>query len=213
MRSYIKIISLSFVFVSLFAACGGENDVDIDKIRKPQINLNPVGPAKPIGSPGKFNITTKNQGCKKGRGEKDGCVRFGPNQSGYIIFAINGNSAGKTCAEHAARVISKIQLTTTDASPDKQLSDKGDFEPTSYPLDRMFRDDGFPEVDITTGVVYEATYANPGISRVEIKNLNTSSVDDPQGVDYWYQVTVEKCTNNPNKYWVSDPRGENDGMD
>lgn len=210
MSSYIKLISLSIVIISLFTACGNDNNVETHSTKNAKINLNPTGPGGPIDNPGGFNINTPNNGCTKGSGQKLGCVRFASGQSGTIIFAINGNSAGKTCAQNAARVITKIQLTATDANPGSQPSSKGDFAAGSYPMLPMFKTDGFPELDITTGVVWAADADNPAISRIVVQNLNTSSNPDPAGVDFWYQVTVKNCSSD--RYWVSDPRGENEGM-
>jgi len=212
MRSFIKIMTSCFVIAVFVTACGGEIDAGAGSVIDPKIDLNPVGPAGSANKPGKFKITTPNMGCKRGKGERLGCVRFGPGQSGHIIFAINGNAAARTCEEHAARVISKIQISATDENPGEEPSDKGDFEDSSYPLDEKFKTHGFPDIDINTGIVWEAGDDNPAASRVKIENRNSSDVDDPRGVDFWYQVTVEKCSESSNRYWVTDPRGENDGM-
>ena len=203
-------VSLSVVIICLFVACEKESDAEFNKIIHPKIDLNPTGPGGPLNNPGSFNINTPNNGCKKGSGQKLGCVRFAAGQSGTIIFAINGNAEGKTCAQNDARVITKIKLSATDSNPGPQPSDKGDFSADSYPMPAMFETDGFPELDITTGVVWEANDDHSAISRVAIQNLNTSSNPDPQGVNFWYEVTVKKCSSDT--YWVTDPRGENDGM-
>ena len=215
MHSYIKIISLSFLIIGLTTACKRASDVEPRDVKHPRIDLNPLGTAGPIGSPGEFNITTVNQGCTKGSGDQLGCVHFGPNQSGTIVFATNGNSPAKVCGQPGAvRVISKIQISATDANPGTPPSDKGNFQviAPNYPLHQMFQDHGFTDIDLATGVVWEATNSNHATSRVEVKNLNSSANPNPQGVDFWYQVTVEECSTDPDRYWISDPRGENDGM-
>ena len=198
------------MIICLVTACGNEDTASLSNVKDAVIDLNPTGPGGPIDNPDGFNVNTPNNGCIKGSGDKLGCVRFAPGQSGSISFAINGNSTGRTCEQNAARVITKVQLTATDANPGTQPSDKGDFTVASYPMPTMFQTDAFPELDITTGVVWAADADNPAISRIEIQNLNTSTNPDPQGENFWYQVTVKRCSSN--KYWVTDPRGENDGM-
>lgn len=215
MRSYVKIFFLSLVIIGLTTACKKVGDIEPDNVKNVRIDLNPTSQAGPIGNPTRFEITSPTgQGCKQGSGNNLGCFRYLESQSGDIVFAINGNAPARTCAQHAVRVISKIQISATDADPGTLPSDKGDFtvSPANYPLPGIFQTHGFPAINLNNGVVWEATSTNPATSRVEIENLNSSANTNPQGVIFWYQVSIEKCSDDPNRYWISDPRGENEGM-
>jgi len=212
MRKHLSTIVVGLLILVVTAACA-PGKVALSRVEKNAvIDLNPTGPSGPITNPGTFNINTPNNGCVRGSGQRNGCVRFTANEDGTIIFALNGNSPPRTCDQNASRVISKIQFTATDAEgdPDSQPSAKGDFGSSSYPLAEEFKTEGFPALNVDTGIVYEGTDNNPAKNKVVIENKNASKVTNPVGRIIWYQVTVKKCS--ADAYWVTDPRIENDGM-
>ena len=211
MRLYIKLVTFSLLILAVSAACVSKQVATVKVNKAAVIDLNPTGPAGPITNPGIFNINTPNNGCVRGSGPRKGCVRFTANEDGTITFALNGSAPAKSCDQHAMRVITKIELTATDASPGSQPSPKGDFSSSSYPMAAMFKTYGFPALNVNTGVVYAETATQAGVSKVVVENKNTSINPAPGGVIIWYKVTVKKCSDG--KFWVTDPRAENDGME
>lgn len=170
------------------------------------ITLTPTGPGGTATIPGNVNLPG-NQGCTRGAGAKPGCVRFGLNTIGTITFALAGQPAAQTCADAGVnRVITKVQLTDVDAGAGP--SDKGNFNAASYPLPATMRDQGFPQLTISDGMVYEPASAADGVTRVTIINLNQNAAAAGV-VDYWYKVTITHCTNGG--IWETDPRMENEG--
>jgi hypothetical protein len=212
MYQLLKIVTFTLLTLVVLTACKPKVGA-MTKVPNPaDIDLNPIGQPGPIGDPGKFSVHTPNRGCVRGSVNGNGCVRFKANENGTIIFALNGQAHAKTCADSAVRVISEIKLTTTDATPGPQPSDKGDFtSPTSYPLAAKYQTYGFPNLKIATGEVFPGISAETAKNRVVITNLNTTNLPGPPpGRNIWYQVTVKRCSDN--LYWVTDPRFENDGM-
>ena len=76
MHSILKLLVFGSILLIILSSCqrGAYVDVTRDK-KKADIDLNPTGPAGPINSPGSFNIHTPNNGCIKGSGNRDGCIR------------------------------------------------------------------------------------------------------------------------------------------
>ena len=184
------------------------------RVDKPAyVNLNPTGQGGLKDSPTEFKVLTSNRGCIKGSGEKKGCVRFTDNEYGKITFGLKGQGAPVvTCAgaNDPTKVITKIELSAIGDTSGPQPSSKGNFKSSSYPMAKKYRDEGFPALDIDTGVVYEETVDNLRKDKVAITNINFSNVPHPKGLNIWYRVTVKEC--GKDEYWVTDPRVENDGM-
>lgn len=134
----------------------------------------------------------------------EGCMKFAEDKVGLIRFYLPGSKKQERECPGARKVITKIELSTT---PDAAFpeGDKGDF---AGGVDPWLKQDAFPLVDQATGVIYDETTAT-GKSRVWLVNQN--SHDSSLGTrPFWYQVTVTSC--NGTQKWVTDPRGENTGL-
>jgi hypothetical protein len=136
----------------------------------------------------------------------EGCMNFDVNTTGVITFYLPGPQSQMTCDDPAVnKVITKIELT------DKPLqgnptSPKGDF--TGGLAGDWLKTFAFPQVDKSTGVLYLADIAT-GLARITLVNMNSH----PAGLgekSFWYQVTVTSCDGK--NYWVTDPRGDNKGL-
>ena len=159
---------------------------------------------------GEIIATVIDGDCKKGKGDKKGCVRFEKNHIGLITFATHQKA--QSCSDNSNRwVISKIELTDIGlVYTDGKVSDKGVFE--DNPNLPGWLEDAFPQLVKSTGVLYEASTELDGVTQVTSLNLNNN--DATLGVkDIWYRVTIAKCGTNPVEVMVTDPRFENDGSD
>jgi hypothetical protein len=151
---------------------------------------------------------TKSNKCKQGK-EHPGCLVFEEDKIGLVRFYLKGSNKHKAnkCPPdgNASEVITKIQLTATGTGGDPQAV-KGDF--AVFPLPPWVENDAFPTVNLNTGIVYEATLAD---ARTQAWLINMNSHDAGTIKSFWYQVTATDCANLANT-WVTDPRGDNEGL-
>ena len=177
-----------------------------------EVKFVPTGPGGAAGTPGPMLVDTDSQDCKANRNPHKGCIDFGKNKLGFMVFSIKGIPKGKKCADAGTnRVITKIELTATGDGGSNTAA-KGDFSGTSAlnPLPDWVMDDAFPKVKLDTGIVYSEADVNDGVTHVEVFNLNHNKFSD--GIkSVWYRVTVTHCTDPVNKNWRSDPRVDNEG--
>ncbi len=215
MRSIIGFLSISLAVLLSLTACQPDETGVVKKNKKVFVELNTHGVQPgPEDAPGIIFVDTPGNKCKKGTAKK-GCIFFAADEDGSITFTIKGEPGEKSCSSPSVkRVISKIELTDTDKTPGPEPTDKGDFsiDRSVHPLPAQYRDDGFPQLDLDTGIVFkESNQSAVGSTRVKLENLNKSDVPDPEGVNIWYKVTLATC-DTPREYWVTDPRIENGGM-
>jgi len=159
---------------------------------------------------GEIIVTVTDGDCKKGKGDKKGCIRFATNHIGLITFATDKKA--QTCSDGYKKwVITKIELTDKGlVYTDGKVSEKGVFEDNPSLPDWL--EDAFPQLVKSTGVLYEASAELDGVTQVTSLNLNNN--DTTLGVkDIWYRVSVAKCGTNPVEFMVTDPRFENDGSE
>jgi hypothetical protein len=169
------------------------------------IKLVPIG-----GAGGKLKVDKANQ-CANDKHE--GCLVFETNKVGQIKFYLPGSQYEmKKCdgtKKRAGKVITKVEL--ADESLDDDPT-KGDFG-GPFPLDNWLKYDAFPAVDLDDGIVYEAPW-NKAATQVFLENLNSHKAGD--GIkSFWYRVTVTDCDEYDEgmRYtWVTDPRGDNKGL-
>jgi hypothetical protein len=151
---------------------------------------------------------TKSNKCKQGK-EHPGCLVFEEDKIGLVRFYLKGSNKHKAnkCPPDgsASKVITKIQLTATGAGGDAQAV-KGDF--TVFPLPPWVENDAFPKVNLNTGIVYQAALAD---ARTQAWLINMNSHDAGAIKSFWYKVTATDCAN-PATTWVTDPRGDNEGL-
>lgn len=148
-----------------------------------------------------------------------GCLRFEKDKVGLIKFFLQGSSTINRKCPKANSVITKIELTAkgiapkSDPDPDdvNPEAEKGDFTGN---LPDWVRDDAFSGVDLSTGIVYQATTLNDARTQELLVNMNSHNASE--GVkSFWYKVTATACIENKDgtrDIWVSDPRGDNEGL-
>jgi hypothetical protein len=174
----------------------------------------------PGTSGGELKVDVKNQCNSNGH---PGCLLFETGKVGQIKFYMQDSKHEfQKCSgtkKTAKKVITKVELTTELAAPtpDKpnDKEEHGDFiadhsNPT-FALEDWLKYDAFPAVDLKTGVVFEATY-DKAATQVFLDNLNSHTSDDIK--HFWYRVTVTGCeeVDGVRPVWVSDPRGDNKGL-
>ena len=132
-----------------------------------------------------------------------------------ITFRLQGPRDRMTCdnpTKPASRVITKIELTDKPDTGSGSPPQKGDF--TGGLADSWLKTYAFPQVDTSDGVVYEVSDKNDGLARVTLVNMNSHPLEMNQGQvvpkRFWYRITAEDCTSN--RTWVTDPRGDNEGL-
>jgi hypothetical protein len=144
-----------------------------------------------------------NGNCKK-KAHK-GCLLFEEDKTGVIKFYLSGSRINAKRCPKAEAVITKIELSTT-AEGSVTDGSKGDFSP---PLAAWIKNYAFADVDLYTGVVYEAS-VNVARSQAWLINLNSHDASEGEK-EFWYRVTATACGDSPTT-WVTDPRGNNEGM-
>lgn len=202
----------------LLAACDPKDEVGPKKSKDVPVVLDTQGVnSGPENNPGVIIVgDSPGEKCKKGTAKK-GCIYFAPDEDGAITFSVKGQAPNRSCTAPSAKngaVITKIELTDTDLTPGPVPTEKGDFsiDRSQHPLAAKYKDDGFPALVLNTGIVFEENNVSKvGMTTVKITNLNKSNVDNPQGVNIWYKVTLATCKT-PRGFWVTDPRIENGGM-
>jgi hypothetical protein len=135
-----------------------------------------------------------------------GCMLFGEDQFGTVKFYLKDSKFSTKSCKNSKKVITKIELTTTGAG-DKGVfnGEAGWVQPAEW-----LKENAFPSVDLTSGIAYEAQVPEQGRTLVFLSNMNDHDEDDGTKV-FWYRVTVSECDGSEGP-WVSDPRGENKGM-
>lgn len=158
----------------------------------------------PNPSKGELVASSNNMGCTKGQGQKKGCVNFPKDTLGLITFSVANKL--KQCSDPGTKwVITRVELSHSGLLlPDgTTLSEKGIFG-GNLP---SWLEDAFPQVNPTTGILYEVSDKLDGVTRVTSLNLNNNT----GAKDIWYQVTVSNCDADSDVVLVSDPRFENEG--
>jgi len=159
---------------------------------------------------GNWNVAGPKGKCKKLK--HAGCLLFGENQRGSITFYLPGYDEDNAQCPQAKNVITRIEL-TTKAMDDSQ--EKGDFNRT-LKLDTWVKMNAFNDVDLDTGIVYDAQW-DEAWAQTTLFNLNNHKHEiegDENELSFWYRVTVTSCPkkNHPSKTWIADPRGDNEGL-
>ena len=101
---------------------------------------------------------------------------------------------------------------TTTIDANKPNEEKGDFN-GPFPLADWLKDDAFSDVDLDTGIVYQAPSLADARTQVWLVNMN--SHEEPDVVKhFWYKVTATACEEKDGvrATWVTDPRGDNEGL-
>jgi len=159
------------------------------------VELDPAGVSKNLQVKG-FKV------CKKN--DHPGCLTFEKGQEGYIKFYIKNADSGKTCEQGADEVITQVKVTSEELVTNRgnENRSKGDFDAELAP---WLKRNAFKFLNEDNGTIYDVGLEN-GWTQVVIQNLNNN-----EGLKhFWYQVTVTSC-DDPNKTWVTDPRGDNEG--
>ena len=143
---------------------------------------------------------------------------FEKNKVGQIKFYLPGSAfelrkcSGTT--PKAKNVITRIELAVIEKEADEYYDpdgSKGDF--TKTPLADWIKYDAFSAVNLANGIVYDAPW-DKAASQVYLENLNSHNAE--LGVfPFWYRVTVTSCEGGDGVHetWVTDPRGDNKGLD
>ena len=158
----------------------------------------------PQGTSGTLEVVKDNRCNDK---QHEGCLLFDVDKLGIVDFYLPGSKRKTKTCDDSDKVISRIQLTTTKGEGGT-ADDKGDF--TELPLPNWIKNDAFPDVDLATGLVYEADPSYTGKGRVRLVNLNRNSYVEDEVMQFWYRVTVTNCED-ATKTWTTDPRGDNEG--
>lgn len=164
---------------------------------------------EPDGVNGGTLEVVKSNKCNQGK-EYKGCLRFKEDKAGLVRFYLPGSKYNfKKCKVNGgpSEVITKIELTATGIAKGAD-ADTGVFAPPmNNPAQQWLKNEAFPSLDMTTGILYEATLANAG-TQAWMLNMNSN----PAGIvkSFWYKVTATKC-GDPATTWVTDPRGDNEG--
>lgn len=152
-------------------------------------------------------VEDANKRCKNDN--HPGCMLFDLDANGVVKFYLDGSKyKPKSCKNPNNRVITKIELTTTGEGDKGVFSDGlGWVNPADW-----LKENAFPSVNLETGIAYEATL-DQARSLVILSNMNNHDAgeDGENTKVFWYRVTVSAC-NESEGPWVSDPRGENQGM-
>lgn len=173
----------------------------------------------PDGNSGdlKVKLSTNTKKCNKK--VHDGCMLFETDKVGQIKFYVPGSAfemrkcSGTT--PKAKNVITKIELAVVEKEADEDYvpdGSKGDFNKT--PLADWIKYDAFSAVNLANGIVYEAPW-DKAATQVFLENLNSHNAE--LGVlPFWYRVTVTACNDEDgdgvHETWVTDPRGDNEGL-
>lgn len=139
-----------------------------------------------------------------------GCMNFQAGAVGAITFRLPGPKDRMVCNDpvnphkSAGKVITKIEVTdTADAmNPAEKGNFSGGVAATSW-----LKQYAFPQAD-ADGFIYKAD-KDQGLARVTVINMNSHPAAQGDKA-FWYKVTVEDC--NSKNTWVTDPRGENKGL-
>jgi len=162
----------------------------------------------PQGASGGALLVTNGNKCK--HGEHDGCLLFEEDEIGFIKFYLAGSrNKIKRCSDDTGEVkavITKIELTASSDGDDPEAV-KGEFTGN---LPDWVKQDAFPDVDQVSGIVYEADW-DKASTQAWLVNLNSHKAAD--GVfPFWYKVTASDCDEDSETTWVTDPRGDNEGI-
>ena len=162
---------------------------------------------------GNWNVAGPKNTCKEHKHPHTGCLLFGEKQRGSITFYLPGYALDNAQCPDAKNVITRIEL-TTKAKDDSQA--KGDFN-RDEKLDKWVQKNAFNDVDLETGIVYDAQW-DEAWAQTTLVNLNNHKHEiegDENELSFWYRVTITSCPkeNHPSKTWTTDPRGDNEGLD
>lgn len=212
MKTSPILLIFAIFFAMLIAGCTGMQPFMMATNYQPyEVKFVPTGSGGSASSPSSMLVDTLNQNCQANRNPHNGCMDFGKNKTGNILFSIKGNPKVKKCADSGTtRVITKIELTSKSIGNSTAI--KGDFSgiDAGNPLPDWVRDKAFPELELNTGIAYFEADVNDGLTNVKLTNLNHNKFSD--GIkSVWYRVTVTHCTDPTNKNWRSDPRVDNRG--
>jgi len=158
-------------------------------------------------------VRDRDNQCRKGKHE--GCLLFERDVLGRIEFYLPGSRHEVKNCLSAKNVITKIEVSANSVKGDPEAS-KGVF-PGQLPSPLWLKENAFPALDRSTGVVYEAVSLDVARTQEWITNLNShpNKVDEADETkSFWYRVTVTACAaskDGTHVKWVSDPRGDNEG--
>jgi len=176
-----------------------------DQLAIYQVLLTPQGGSGTLGV-----VREKGKSCDSGRNPHGGCMMFEEDKIGLIQFYLPGSKKKIKSCDNANRVITKIALTTHGEGGGSDQT-KGNFA-GPFPLDGWLKNNAFPDVDLNTGIVYQAASLDDAKTQVWLTNWNSHDFDGGEK-QFWYQVTVSDCekTGSTFKTWVTDPRVDNQG--
>lgn len=158
-------------------------------------------------------VRDRDNQCRKGKHE--GCLLFERDDLGRIEFYLPGSRHEVKNCLSAKNVITKIEVSANSVEDDPEAS-KGVF-PGQLPSPLWLKENAFPALDRSTGIVYKAASLDLARTQEWITNLNShpNTIDKADETkSFWYRVTVTACTENKDgtrDKWVSDPRGDNEG--
>ena len=216
MKLLIKILALG-VFTIVFTACRPGTDTGEDQAQGAEgVGAEPDQPAAtvddgfvrylvqlvPQGN-GILKVNDPNGKCKKQN--HAGCLLFRQDTRGSITFHLPGfGKKSDNCQGNAQKVITKIELTTNAVENDPA---KGDFTGN---LSAWIKNSAFNDVDLGSGIIYQANSPDEAWTQRTLTNLNSHDAQEGEK-QFWYRVTATKC-GEPETTWVTDPRGDNEGL-
>lgn len=174
----------------------------------------------PDGNSGVLKVKLSKNTKKCEKKAHDGCMLFEKNKVGQIKFYLPGSAfelrkcSGTT--PKAKNVITRIELAVIEKEADEYYDpdgSKGDF--TKTPLAPWIKYDAFSAVILETGYVYDGPW-DKAATQVYLENLNSHNNADLGELPFWYRVTVTACEageDGKHQTWVTDPRGDNKGLD
>jgi len=196
MKLLIKILALG-VFTIVFTACGPGTDTGFVHY---SVQLVPQGNGKGNGT-----LKVHDPIGKCDRQNHAGCLLFKKDTRGSITFYLPGyDKKSDNCQGNARSVITKIELTTNAVKNDPA---KGDF---TLKLDSWIKNSAFNDVNLDSGIVYQAIPSDEGWTQITLTNLNSHDAKKGEK-QFWYRVTATQC-GDPDTTWVTDPRGDNEGL-
>jgi hypothetical protein len=196
----IKTLGVGLVTALVVGAFGGSlvSNITGNKFGTYPVKLTPEDDGKLVAE-----VEDKSKKCKNN--DNAGCMRFDKDANGVVKFYLDGSKYKSKSCKNSQEVITKIELTTTGEGNKGVFNDGlGWVEPAVW-----LKENAFPSVNLETGIAYEATLAEAR-SLVILSNMNNHDASEGEKV-FWYRVTVSACEGSEEP-WVSDPRGENKGV-
>jgi len=144
-----------------------------------------------------------NSGCKKGAGQKKGCVAFEPGTYGVLNISVsNSGHDNKSCADGGVQwVITLLQIADTGNL------DTGKSPAMGQPVNTATQASLYPFEDPSTGTIFKEL---PSEGRTSVRILNRNDNATGTTENFWYFVEATRCRDH-SIIAKTDPRIENKG--